>query len=207
MKGFFSLFTKSAASLKQLRTLATTGILLAMAIVIRTLGIQVTPDLRIVFTFLPICMIAMLYGPVVCGISTFALDLIGYIIDNRTARAYSPQLAAVVILSGVIYGIFLYRDKFSPALAAAARVTVVLVCNICLNSYFIYSLYVNKNFSIFSAGASDWSTFYTYLWTSFRLPKNLLQLPVDMILLVLVLPVAELAYKRVRKQFVAARQN
>ena len=92
------MFKRSAESLKELRTITTTGILLAMAVAIRSLAIHITPDLRIIFTFVPLCVIAMLYGPVVSGMSAVALDIIGYIIDNRGARGYSPQIAAVVLL-------------------------------------------------------------------------------------------------------------
>ncbi len=203
MNGFFSMFKRSAMSLKELRTLTTTGMLLAMAVAIRSLAIQVTPDLRIVFAFVPICVIAMLYGPVVCGMSTVALDLIGYFIDNKSARGYSPQLAAVVMLSGVIYGIFLYREKINMYMIILARSAVVLICNVCLNSYFIYTLYINNKFSIFGSDSKMWDTFFTWMWTSFRIPKNLGLLPLDMIILVVVLPAAMLAYKRVRKLAVA----
>ena len=199
MNSFFSMFKRSAESLKELRTITTTGILLAMAVAIRSLAIHITPDLRIIFTFVPLCVIAMLYGPVVSGMSAVALDIIGYIIDNRGARGYSPQLAAVVLLTGVIYGCFLYRDKISLVMIILARGIAVILCNICLNSYFLYSLYINKDFSIFTADKNDWDMFITWLWTSFRLPKNLAELPLDFIILIVVLPAALTAYNRVAK--------
>ena len=133
MNSFFSMFKRSAESLKDIRTITTTGILLAMAVAIRSLAIHITPDLRIIFTFVPLCVIAMLYGPVICGMSALALDIIGYVIDNRGARGYSPQLALVIVLMGVIYGCFLYREKISFLMIILARGIVVLVCNICLN--------------------------------------------------------------------------
>lgn len=199
MNSFFSMFKRSAESLKNLRTITTTGILLAMAVAIRSLAIHITPDLRIIFTFVPLCVIAMLYGPVVSGMSAVALDIIGYIIDNRGARGYSPQLAAVVLLTGVIYGCFLYRDKISLVMIMLARGIAVILCNICLNSYFLYSLYINKDFSVFTADKNAWDMFMTWLWTSFRLPKNLAELPIDFIILIVVLPAALTAYNRVTK--------
>ncbi len=207
MKGFFSIFSSSARNLKDLRTLTTVGMLLAMAIAIRSLAIQITPDLRLVFTFIPMCVIGMLYGPVVCGMSTLALDLIGFIIDNKYVRGYSPQLALVVVLSGVIYGLFLYRDKVKMINIIIARTLVVLICNICLNSYFLYTLYINKDFSVFSGDEKSWEIFTTWLWTSFRLPKNLAELPLDLIILVVVLPAAMTAYKRVRGKKLAVQGN
>ena len=66
MKSFFYLFYESFKSLKDIRTLTTTGILIALSLAIGFFSIDVTPDLRINFAFLAICTIGMLYGPVVC---------------------------------------------------------------------------------------------------------------------------------------------
>ncbi len=204
MKSFFLLFTDSAKSLKSLRTIATTGMLLAMAVAIRSLGIQVTPDLRIVFTCLPISLIALLYGPVVCGMSTFALDIIGFLIDNKSARGYSPELAMVVILSGVIYGIFLYKHTIKPQWSdilrvALARLAVIVVCNVCLNSYFLYTLYVNPEFSLIGMSGDMWNAFT--VWLAPRAAKNFLQYPIDVALLAMIIPAAQAAYNRVRGEY------
>ncbi|MBE6861921.1 MAG: folate family ECF transporter S component [Ruminococcus sp.] len=205
MKSFFNLFTDSAKSLKELRTLTTTGMLLALAVAIRSLAIQITLDIRIVFTFLPICVIAMLYGPVVCGISTTALDLIGFIIDNKSARGYSWELAMIVLLSGVFYGLFLYKKDISKidfksiVSILLARGSVIIICNIVLNSYFLYHLYINKDFSVLTLfeGSELRNAFITW-WTP-RITKNLVQFPIDAVLLAIVLPAANTAYKTVMK--------
>lgn len=211
MKSFISKFTDSAKSLGDIRTITVTGMLLALAVAIRSLGIDITADARIVFTCVPICIIAMLYGPVVCGMSTFALDIIGFLIDNKSARGYSIELALVVILSGIIYGIVLYKadikytksdikgSVMSILRIMLARGLVVVICNMTLNSYFLYSLYVNKDFSVFtSLGDRDMmNQFMTWFVTS-RLPKNVTY-PIDIVLLSLVLPSANMAYKSVFK--------
>lgn len=214
MKSFLLLFADSAKSMKELRTLTTTGMLLALAVAIRSLAIQVTLDLRIVFTCLPICVIALLYGPVVCGLSTFALDLIGFIIDNKSARGYSIQLALVVLLSGILYGIILYKKDMTKLSVknvisiVLARGSVIIICNILLNSYFLYSLYINKNFSVitFFSNVDLRNAFIT--WWIPRITKNLVQLPVDVILLSVVLPAAGLAYRSVmRHSFRRSKAN
>lgn len=204
MKSFFLLFSDSAKSLKNLRTIATTGMLLAMAVAIRSLAIQLTPDIRIVFSFIPICLIGLLYGPVVCGMSTFALDLIGFMIDNKSARGYSIELALVVILSGVIYGLILYKKTIKPQWSdilrvVLARFAVILICNIGLNSYFLYTLYVNPDFSLIGATNDTLRAYGT--WILPRVIKNLGQFPIDAFLLAMVIPAAQAAYGRVRAQF------
>ncbi len=185
MKSFFSKFTDSAKSLEEIRTITVTGMLLALAVAIRSLGINITADARIVFTCVPISIIAMLFGPVVCGMSTFALDIIGFLIDNKSARGYSIELSLVVILSGIIYGIILYKadirctksdikgSVISILRIMLARGLVVLICNMILNSYFIYSLYVNKDFSVFaSLGDKNMMNQFMTWFVASRLPKN-----------------------------------
>lgn len=203
MENFFSKFKNSAHELTEVRTLTTTGMFLALAIVLRFFALQLTEDLRITFTFIPIFVIAILYGPVVCGMSTFALDLIGYIIDSKSARGYSPQLALVVILSGVIYGAILYKKEFKRLFETIincffARLSVVLFCNTILNSYFIYSLYVNKNFSIFALQDNDWNAFF--IWIAPRVIKNTVLLPIEVFALVLIIPLLMKAYRQVVKK-------
>ena len=205
MKSFFRMFSDSFKSLKDLRTLTTTGILIAVAFAIRSFSIEVTPDLRIGFTFLATCAIGMLYGPVVCGMSTFVLDFVGYLVQNRSPRAYSPQLALVVIISGVIYGCLLYKCDFqnkklqSCIRVCAARTLVVLFCNIGLNSYFLYTLYVNKTFGITHLTMDGLKGFGAYCVP--RITKNLIQLPVDLVLLCAFMPAIQFAYKKVSSQF------
>ena len=205
MKSFLSLFTDSAKSLKELRTITTTGMLLALAVAIRTLAIEITPDIRIIFAYLPMCVIGMLFGPIVCGMSTFALDIIGYIIDNKSARAYSMELAVVEVLIGILYGVFLYKREIEGVnlktvlRAVLARGSVIIFCNLIIRSYLLYSLYYNKDFSIMSFYTdSDLSNAFFVWWTP-RIAKNLIQLPIDVLLLTIVLPAANNAYKTVRK--------
>ncbi len=206
MKSFISLFTDSAKSLKELRTLTTTGMLLALAVAIRTLSVEITVDTRIIFTYLPMCVVGMLFGPVVCGMSTFALDIIGYIIDNKSARAYSMELAVVEVLIGILYGVFLYKKNIEGVNPKAvlysllARGLVIVICNLCIRSYLLYSLYYNKDFSIMSFFNDSETTnaFFAWWWTT-RFSKNIIQLPIDIALLSVVLPAANTAYNTVMK--------
>lgn len=203
MKSFFKLFSDSFKNFKDLRAITTASMLLAMAIAIRTLSIDITPDLRLGFTFIPIAAIAMLYGPVICGVSSFLLDFLGYIITNKSARFYSPQLALVVLLSGVFYGIFLYRCDFHKAkvksgiMIVIACVAVGIICNLMLNTYFLYTLYVNKDFSMFNS--DDLKGFWTYM--SPRAVKNLIEIPIRSVVLIMILPVVKMAHQRVKAQF------
>jgi ECF transporter S component (folate family) len=197
-RGFFAeKFKNSAKNIAEVRAVVTSGLMVAMAVALRAFSVALTPDIRVTFAFVPICVVAMLYGPVVCMLSAFAADVIGFLFD-ATGRFYSPQLAAVVLLSALLYGVLLYGNKGGFGLclrAAIARTAVVFICNICLNSYFIYKIYVNAAFDIFDPSGYD----AFFAWGSLRIGKNLLLLPFDLVLLCVVLPVASAAYNRLPK--------
>ncbi|MCM1579569.1 MAG: folate family ECF transporter S component [Ruminococcus sp.] len=203
MKGFFNIFSESAARMKELRTLAVTGMLMAMGIALRSAGIDVTPDLRIVFTCLPLCVIGMFYGPVVCAFAALGIDVIGYIIANRTSRGYMPQLIPVELLTGVIYGVVLYKRVIRPRRsdifrAAIARGLAVVICNICLRSYILYTSFTAPDFTLMCFVNGDNAMRDAFLlWITPRVVKNAVQYFVDILLLSAILPAAQTAYGRV----------
>ncbi len=195
MKRFFSMFSSSAKELNNVRCLAVTGMLLALAIVIRSFSIEITPEIRISFGFIPIAAIGMLYGPVVCGMSNFLLDILGYLIDNKSGRGYYPPLALVTIIAGIIYGVFLYRKQLGFIFIALSRVVVVLFCNVILNSYILYTGLIGRTLDF--ADRTSLNSFY--VWFTPRVIKNVVQLPFDIILLCVSLPAIFLAYKKTVK--------
>lgn len=215
MKSFFSLFRDSAAELKNVRTLTVTGMLTAIAIVLRAhLALNITQDLRVDFAFLFIMTAAMLYGPVLSVLCAIGTDVIGYILDGYKARDYNFALLTVKILVALIYGIMLYRSTFKNSSArsdgsgffamikkdlplilraSAARIIVVFLGNIVLNSAVLYYSYTNPNFPFMSQ--SEWDAFF--LWLSPRFIKNIICLPIEIILIAIVLPAIYSSYRMV----------
>lgn len=214
MKGLLSLFRSSFNELKNVRTITGAGMLMAIAIVIRSVAIEITPDIRISFSFVAIMAIAVLYGPVVAAMANVSQDFLGYIISNHTAREYSLPLAAAHIIAGIIYGIICYKaledesEKYSitpkrTVQICISRVIVVLVCNIFINSIIIYTSYVNKDFSFFTAEGYD----AFWLWLSPRIIKNVLQLIADVPIVAVMIPLVLKAYEQVRKSYSVSRKN
>ena len=205
MRGFLSLFADSAQELKQVRTLTVTALFMALSIVLRSLAIPVGPDIRIVFSFLGIMIIAMLYGPVVAMIANLGVDIIGYLLDGSKMREYNLLLALVVMLNALVYGIFLYHRKSQKGLifsAVLARLVVVCVGNLMLNSAILYACYVNPDFP-FSMNGSAWAAYGTWLLP--RLLKNAGQLPFDIVMICVLLPIVMKAYQQVfRKSAISA---
>ena len=82
---------------------------------------------------------------------------------------------------------------------ALARFSVIFICNICLNSYFLYTLYINPDFTLFGAAEDARNAFA--VWITPRVMKNIMQFPIDFILLATVIPAAQAAYTKVRAQY------
>lgn len=199
MKSFFSLFSDSAMELKKVSTLTVSGLFIALSVVLRNLTINISADLRINFAFIGIMIIGMLYGPIVSVMGSVSIDIIGYFLDGFKARDYNFGLLLVKIISGLIYGIMLYKKATNKSLivnTVAARIIVVLICQLILNSIVLYYCYQNKNFPFMSA--SEWSAFG--IWMLPRLIKNGIMLPIEIALSVMILPIAKQSYIKVFKR-------
>lgn len=199
MKSFFSLFSDSAMELKKVSTLTVSGLFIALSVVLRNLTINVSADLRINFAFIGIMIIGMLYGPIVSVLGSVSIDIIGYFLDGFKARDYNFALLLVKIISGLIYGIMLYKKATNKSLivnTVVARIIVVLICQLILNSIVLYYCYQNKNFPFMSS--SEWSAFG--IWMLPRLIKNGIMLPIEIALSVMILPIAKQSYIKVFKR-------
>lgn len=214
MKGFLSIFRNSFNEFSKIRTITTGGMLMAIAIVLRSIAIEITPDIRISFSFVAIMAIAYLYGPVVAALANVSQDFLGYIISNHTPREYSIPLAMAHIVAGLIYGIICYKVTENDSemyqitvkrtvWTCVSRIIVVFVCNVCLNSIIIYTSYVNKDFSFFTADGYD----AFWLWLSPRIIKNALQLIADIPLVAILIPLIVKAYAQVSNMYATARRR
>lgn len=199
MKSFFSLFSSSADELKKITTLTVCGMMMALCIVLRNLAINITADLRITFSFFGIMIIAMLYGPVVCVIANIGVDVLGYFLDGFKARDYNFGLLAVKIFMAIIYGVILYKKSSGKSIIISgiiARIFVVILCNLVLNSCVLYYCYTNRNFPFMSP--SEWDAFK--VWFTPRLVKNVVMLPIEMAMITFLLPTVKTAYDKVFKR-------
>ena len=88
--------------------LTTTALMIAMSIILcRLLGFPQNGSYRIELGFLPIAVVAMLYGPVLSGIAYGIADLIGAAIFT----GINPFITLCKILFGVVMGLFFYRRE------------------------------------------------------------------------------------------------
>ncbi|MBQ4266288.1 MAG: folate family ECF transporter S component [Clostridia bacterium] len=159
-------FSGSLRALSRTRTLTTTGLLLAIQMVLSSYGvIEVTDSLKISLAHLAIAPTAILFGPVVAGLQGALSDVLGFML--KPTGPYFPGFTLTAALLGVIYGMLLYKTKRATWQIIAARVIVCLFVNIGLNTVFLIMLY----------GPSRLATL------PLRALKNIIQLPIDCLLL------------------------
>ena len=120
------------------RTLVTLAILVAMEIVLsRFLSISAW-NTKIGFSFIPVAVAAMLYGPVAGGLVGALGDFVGAILFP--IGAYFPGFTLTAFLMGVVFGLFLYREQTIPKIIGAVTVNQC-VLSLCLNTLWISILY------------------------------------------------------------------
>lgn len=209
---FFANFKRSALELKSLRTLCVTAILIALDLVLKSVTINITKDLKISFAFLALASVGMLFGPAVAFLAGMVTDVLGLLIANNIG-AFNPMFTFVEASGAMIYGIFLYNLRFSDSNALGgkftdkndikqilriifAKVTVVIICNLILTPL---ALIVSNSME---AGTLVYAP--TLAKYPARLVKNAIQCPVDCVLLFAVLPIISTAYNRVFKRGVSA---
>lgn len=159
-------FLSSLKNLRQTRTVTTSGLLLAIQMVLSSYGvIEVTDSLKISLAHLALAPTAILFGPVVAGLQGALSDILGFLL--KPTGPYFPGFTLTALLGGLIYGLFLYKTEKKLWQIICARLVIIVFVNICLNTVFLTMLY----------GPSRLATLPV------RAFKNIIQLPVDCLLL------------------------
>ncbi len=120
------------------RTLTTLALLTAVEIVLsRFLSVNAW-NIKIGFSFIPVVLAAMLYGPLEAGIVAALGDFIGAVLFP--IGAYFPGFTLTAFLTGCVFGLFLHgKRSFLRGLAAVGINQFVL--SLFLNTYWISVLY------------------------------------------------------------------
>lgn len=71
-----------------------------------------TPIVRIGFTFLPIAISAIMFGPIYSGIAAALADIVGMMLFP-TGGSFFPGFTLTAFLTGFIYGFFLYKKTIA----------------------------------------------------------------------------------------------
>lgn len=172
-----------------------TGVLIGLDLILKMLSVSLTSSVKITFAYLALASIGMLFGPTVGFLAGVLTDIIGYLF--RPEGGFNILFTLVEAVGAMIYGLFLYgikplspdvgkeRENLKKTLPVIlSKVTVVIVCNLILTPMAMV--------------LSGYMTFDSMLAAyPVRLIKNLIQCPVDCIIMIAVLFPVLKAYRRV----------
>ncbi len=121
------------------------ALLIAIEIILtRFLSIN-TPIIRIGFGFLPVAMVAILYGPWFAGAAYAIGDVLGALLFPIGPPF--PGFTISALLTGVIFGVFLYKKPVSWKTVLPASLLISLLIDLTLNTYWL-SILMGKGFLV-----------------------------------------------------------
>ena len=165
MNNKYSIF----APLSDIHVLTSAALLSAIAIILGFFKIPVTQVIEIRFAMLPIAVAGSLFGPVIGGAVGMVSDIGGYIV--KPTGPFFPGFTITSLVSGVIFGLFLYRHKPTVKRILISQIVYTLVCGIILNSIWLSMLYGNGFIPVLTA----------------RLVKELVMIPINTLMLVTIM--------------------
>jgi len=124
------------------------GFMIALAVVLSKLVSINMSFLRIGFGFLPIAILAILYGPLWACIGYAIADVIGGFLFPT--GAYFPGFTLSAFLTGVLFGLVLYKKEVTFLRALIASALVCLVVNLLINTYWL-TFIIGKGFTVLIA--------------------------------------------------------
>lgn len=118
------------------RSISLMGLLMAMQIILTRFLSITTPFVRIGFAFIPTAMMGMMFNPFIAGIGNTVADFIGVMMFS--SGPYLPGFSLTAFMSAAIYSLFFYQKKMTWLRIILACVIVTLVCDLLLNTYWLY---------------------------------------------------------------------
>lgn len=162
------------AQLKNVRMLTLAGIITAASIVLESFPIYLLgTSLKIYFSFLVISLGCYVYGPAVGILVGFANDTLGFLISSF-GEPYFPGYLITAMLSGLIYGTLLYRQRITVLRLVVVRLIINYGSNVLLGSVWKAMLYGKGYYYYFTTG----------------LVKNTTMLPIEVLLMMLMFQLA-----------------
>jgi len=134
-----NLFKESLKALKTVRGIALSAILIAISCVLCFLKWGITLNVNITFFFLPVAVAALLLGPIPAMIVGGVSDILGAIITPT--GPYFPGFTLNMIIVGLIYGIFYFKQKPKLWKIIVARLIIAVAVDLILTPFWLHLLY------------------------------------------------------------------
>lgn len=130
-----SVYRDSYRELKNVRTVTTCAMFMAISVVLGYFTIEAGPYLKIGFSTVANQFVYYMFGPVVGGFFGGVLDLLKYIV--KPTGGYFPGFTLNAILAGIIYGTFLYHRPLTFKRALCVHLVVIMICNVFFNTLWL----------------------------------------------------------------------
>ena len=121
----------------------------------------------------------MLFGPVTGAMAVGVSDIINYIANPK--GAFFPGFTISAMVSGIIYGLSFYKKKVSLKRCIIAKIAIVLIVDILLNTLWLSILY-GKGF---------------FVLLPMRIVKNVVMIPINVAMMYFVLKLVD----RIKDQY------
>ena len=107
---------------------------------------------KIGFSFVPVAVAAMLYGPLAAGITAAVADFLGAVLFP--IGPYFPGFTLTAFLMGIVLGLFLRREQDWRRIAAAVVINQFIL-GLFLNTYWISVLFDSPFGTLFPIRAAQ----------------------------------------------------
>lgn len=165
-----SLLMYKSESIRTTKVIAGMALFIGLNMLLSSLTISLSAELRISFAFLATAASCYFYGLWPNVLVAFLVDLLNYLM--HPVGFYMPLFALTAILNAVIYSLAFYgRDKIGPGRVIAAKACSTVLCNILINPILLSMMY----------GTPFW------VLVSGRLFKNAVLFPIECIMLYFVM--------------------
>ncbi len=139
-------FNEAFGEIKKVRTLTGAALMTAATVILDFFRIVITQTMEISFSFLGVALAAMMYGPMVGGIVGGIADILEYII--RPSGPFFIGFTINKIVTGVIFGLFLYKKKPSLGRLTAALLVENIIVILILTPMWLNIMYGTAFFAI-----------------------------------------------------------
>ena len=163
---------QAASELKKTKVLVFAALMIALRVVLKMVSIPIGVDMRINTAFIVNAYGAAVFGPVVGLIAAAITDTLGCIFFPT--GVYFFPFIFIEMAGSLFYSLCFYRSKISPARIIVATALINIGVNIILNTPLMmlyYDLVMGKYYAPFDM---------------VRIAKNLVEIPVETIVLMLV---------------------
>ena len=165
------LFRDSAGELKSVKNLCIISLLLALRVCLNFLTLPLSDLCHISFVFIVAGITGGMFGPFVATLFGAIGDILSYVVHPMGCFFLGFTLSAMV--AGLLYGLILYKNRFSVLRIVLAEVIVDTVVNVFMNTFWISIFY--------GVGFSE-------LLVSVRIPKNLITIPISVCVFIMLSP-------------------